>query len=651
MFRSEQAAVVPHPVYCRYSLNGATTTANEYSGDHRRTREHLARAAKVWLSVTSDCGEILGYGMEGCVVKIGGLVVKRFYPDAVTADDMTRLADYSRKLKGRLPLFEWSVDAANLISCRYDWAPLDLIGNHVPANELQSFLLDFARAGVVASNIKRENLRLDTGRLIYIDIGRDLHNFTPSFFLESAARLYAICILRLPDGDLARRLSYQKQHESLSQLEGFDDFYRDLVAQLYPMVRLFESAPCAVAAAPDVTLMIKACPQDHASLTEQVAHIVAQLARPRLFSKIVLAIDPLRGSYLRQYAEGDIQTLLENASDLCSDGVVDAVWVAPQDPTLIEESLARWFGISGIRETHTHGGAPVFSQLWAFDQVTTRYLLQCDVDVLIGRKDYTHDYLSEMLAAIQQEQTWCVGFNIPKRDVGFAPYESRPEGFVPEIRLGLLDLQKIRERLPLPNMSSEGHILKMWHRSMEDAQRVSGMQSVRGGDARTFYVHPLNDIKRTIDLELVRDLIGQGHYPLVQAEKWDLVFDANWCYRGRPESIVFLLKGRNTPKDKLQRCLDSLRAQTDQVFGVILIDDASESVFSWLLDEYLGSMRERTTLVRRRTRKGYIPNFLLASQLCTNQETLIAVLDQDDALMNTGVVTSLKRAVNRWLSR
>lgn len=644
MFKSEHAAVVPYPVYCRYTLKGATTTRNQRNGAHRRTREFLARAAKVWLAATTDADEILGYGMEGCVLKIGGTVVKRFYPGAMTPEEMTRLADCVRKLKGRMPLFDWSTDEAGSLSCQYEWSPLDLIGSHVPAQELQSFLLDFARAGIVASNIKRENLRLDAGRLMYIDIGGDIRRFSPSFFLDSAARLYAIGVLNFPDGELVRRQSYQKQHESLSQLEGFDDFYRDLVVQLYPMVQLPVDTPFVARPAPDVTLMIKACPQDHAGLTEQVAHIVAQLSRPRTFSKIVLAIDPHVGSYLRQYADGDLHALLENAEHLRATGIVDAVGTAPQDIAQIERLFSRWFDISGIRATHTSGGAPIFSQLWAFEQVSTRYVLQCDLDVLIGRKDWTHDYLSEMLAAIQHEQTWCVGFNIPKRHAGFSPYASRAQGFAPEIRLGLLDLHKIRERLPLPNTSFEGRIVKMWHRSMEDAQRTSGMQSVRGGDDRTFYVHPLNENKETLDIELVRDLIGQGRYPLVQAEMWDLVCDAPWRYPRRTENIVFLLKGRNTQKEKLRRCLDSLRAQVDQDFGVIFIDDASEPLFSWSLDEYLGSLSERTTLVRRRTHKGYIPNFLLASRLCLSQDTLIAVLDQDDVLMSTEVVTSLKLA-------
>jgi hypothetical protein len=89
-----------------------------------------------------------------------------------------------------------------------------------------------------------------------------------------------------------------------------------------------------------------------------------------------------------------------------------------------------------------------------------------------------------------------------------------------------------------------------------------------------------------------------------------------------------------------------LKSQTDQEFGVILIDDASDTRHSSSIGDLLGELRPRTTLVRRETRRGYIPNFLLASKLCEVGSTLIVVLDQDDVLMTVNVVTALKNAVN-----
>ena len=639
-FKADEAAIVPYPVYCHYSLYGQTSTKNEKTGAHRRVREELAIASRTWLASGSESGELLGFGMEGCVWRRGKYVVKQFY----SYIELAQLAQASRSTKGRIPVFHHFISGQGTTFCQYPDQPFEMVGTNIPLNEVHGFLLDLAQAGLVASNIKRENLRNSAGRLTYIDIGRDIHSYTPSRFLDSAARLYALGILGWADGELRRRNSTKQQHEALAELDGFCSFYNSLVSELYPLAALPKVPPPKVLMARDVTLLVKACPQDHATFREQVAHIVFQLSTPRHFGKIVVVIDPFEGEYLRQYTTGNLQVLLNSVEELKASGVIDAVWIAPENTDLVETTYAKWFAINGIKATHTHSGAPLFAQLWAFGQISTRFVLQADLDVLIGRKDHEHDFLLEMLEAVSHPKVWCVGFNIPQKLEGFRPYTSRPTGFVPEIRLGLLDLQKILANLPLPNSICQGQLQMMWHRSMEEAQRACGMETVRGGDDRSFYVHPRNETKRVSNLEVERDLIAQGLYPVHQGEKWDLSMESQWQYPKRSENLVFLLKGRDTRLDKLIRCLESLRQQSDQDFGVILIDDASSSQHSWLLSHHLGSLKLKTTLVRKRVRQGYIPNFLLASELCIYPETLIAVLDQDDALMNTNVVSALKIA-------
>lgn len=643
-FRANEAAIVPYPLYCHYSLRGQTTKNNEKIGAHRRVREELASASRTWLASCSEQGEFLGFGMEGCVWRQGEFIAKLYYPYAAQKIDFIALAKASIDAKGRIPDFQHFIADSGATFCRYRDQAFESVGTKIPLAEVKGFLLDLAQANLVASNIKRENLRFSAGHLIYIDIGQDIQPYTPSRFLDSAARLYAIGVLGWPDGELARRNSPQRQHDALAELNGFADFYDDLVRKQHPLSALPASFDSNTELASEVTLLIKACPQDHASFREQVAHIVFQLSRPRRFAKVVVTIDPFVGEYLRQYSTGNLQAVLDCAEELKLSGTIDAVWVAPTDTRLIETTYTKWFAIDGVTATHTLSGAPLFSQLWAFDQISTRYVLQADLDVLIGRKDHDHDFLHEMLEAVSHHNVWCVGFNISKKIEGFRRYESRISGFVPEIRLGLLDLQKISANLPLPNSTRQGQLEKMWHRSMEDAQRTYGLATVRGGDDRSFYVHPKNETKRVTNLEIERDLIAQGLYPAHQAEKWDLFFESDWQYPKRPEKLVFLLKGRDTPLAKLIRCLESLKHQHDQDFGVILIDDASAPAHSWLLNHYLKSLRPRTTLVRRRVRQGYIPNFILASDLCIYPNTLIAVLDQDDALMNRHVVSALKQA-------
>ncbi len=398
-FRADEAAILPYPVYCHYSLRGQTTTNNEKIGAHRHVREELASASRTWLSSRSEPGEFLGFGMEGCVWRQGEYVVKLFYRHTAKQTDIAQLTQASISAKGRIPVFHHSISESGATFCRYRDQPLETIGSNISLEEVRGFLLDLAQAGLVASNIKRENLRFSTGRLTYIDIGRDIQPYAPSRFLDSAARLYALGILGWPDGELARRNSTKRQHEALAELDDFAAFYDGLVRELHPLAALPNNPSTYPLVANDVTLLIKACPQDHATFREQVAHIVFQLSAPRRFAKVVVAIDPFVGAYLRQYTMGDLHALLDSADELKTSGVIDAVWVAPEDTELIEATYTKWFSINEITATHTASGAPLFAQLWAFGQVSTRFVLQADLDVLIGRKDHDHDFLQEMLEA------------------------------------------------------------------------------------------------------------------------------------------------------------------------------------------------------------------------------------------------------------
>jgi hypothetical protein len=143
---------------------------------------------------------------------------------------------------------------------------------------------------------------------------------------------------------------------------------------------------------------------------------------------------------------------------------------------------------------------------------------------------------------------------------------------------------------------------------------------------------------------LVRDLIGQGRLPRFQLGAWDVQGGADdWSYDRRSEDIVFLLKGRNTPEERLRRCFASLLMQDSQEFGLVVIDDASDAANPALLPHYLGPLMRRATVIRRPFPHGRIPNFITAiREVCTNPETLVVVLDLDDALMHRSVVSRLR---------
>jgi hypothetical protein len=337
--------------------------------------------------------------------------------------------------------------------------------------------------------------------------------------------------------------------------------------------------------------------------------------------------------------------LLCVAERLSDEGLIDEVWVAPKSGAQAAEVSARWFAAEQVFATHTDSGAPLVPQIWAFERIDTPFVLQLDVDLLIGGTDLHHDVIADMKRACVEESVWCVGFNIPRSQDGFSPYVGTPAQFAPEVRCGLLNLDRIKRLRPFPNPVSHGRFTLMWHQSLKLAQLRLGMRSVRGGDSRTFYVHPRNEDKHSPSIDLARDRIGQGRVPRAQLDKWDLVPSSDWQPNPRGEDIIFLLFGRETPPDKLERCLSSLRRQSSQDFGVILIDDAGSPVQTASLPYRLGSLADRTTLIRRARRAGYLENFREAVKaICVNPDAMLVVLDQDDALMRDDVILRLREA-------
>lgn len=651
-FHPDKGVVVPTPVYAVYSLGGSTTQHNRRSAQWALQRERLVVAVRNWMEALQNSRVILGAGQEGIVWRDGDLVRKRFYPWAMDAEVAVRLRALCDAVgeDGPIPPADWIVESKGGFQCHYPWIEATEFSSTLPVHIVTHFLRQLHQYGFVTSNIKRSNFRvLKDGRLHYIDVGKDIVPFTPSRFLDAAARLYSIAILGNSDHELARRTSMLHPHEALEHLVGFAPFYRSLVDNLFPQLRLIRgnTGQPQAQSARHVTLLIKACPQDAVLLEDQVQHIITQLSYPRRAGTIVLAIDPYVGPYLRQFAAGDLDRVRATAAELKLKGVVDEVWYSPNDRAEIHATYASWFGNRTVLETHTTSGAPLFPQLWAFDQVSTRYVLQCDVDVLIGRKDFHHDFLADMLQAAQPEDVLGVGFNIPQAIEGFNPYQAEPGNFVPEIRFGLFDLEKLKGLLPMANPVREGRFEWMWHRAVHSRQQQTGMRCVRGGDSRSFYIHPRNEDKAHGSLTMWRDLITQGIVPELQEGKWDLLPVAEWCYPVRTEPLVFLMKGRETGYARLKRSIDSLRMQEDQRFGIIVIDDGSGFEETWSIPELLGPLRERTTLICRGGRHGYIRNFIEAVEvICQNDDTLVVTLDLDDALMSSWVSTRLLNAID-----
>lgn len=643
----ERGAIVKDQFYADYSLDGCLSTANRHTEKYILRRRRLFDVARAWVGAHACLFEYLGHGQEGVVLRHGQQIEKHFYPGALVDGKVAWLRDTLSNGTPHLPQPRWELAGKQWI-CRYrDYGSLP--ADTFTLDQAAEFLAFCLRRNIVCRNIKRTNFRIDpSGNLIMIDVGNDIIPMDASVFRDSAARLYAIAALNWPDAELARRKSFDRQEEILARLPGFSEFYAGALKRhaenLWAVVQ--EYSVTQLHSADDVTLLIKACAMDTSCLAAQVQLICSHLSRPREFHEVILLIDPYEGPFLRQHCLGDLSKLKDTAQILLDSGGIDQVLVAPNNENEVRQINIRWFGLD-CAQTHNVKGVPVTPQIWAFDQISTRYVLQCDVDVLIGRRDQAHDFLQDMLEAASTKDVTGVAFNIPQPDGQLTSYDAPKGAYVPEVRCGLLDLDRIGSYRPLPNTVEEGHLALTWYRSLEQYQQIHGLRTVRGGDTRTFYIHPPNTTKSNpAGIARVRDLLGQGLVPEIQQGAWDLTENLEeWVYPRRDEDIVFLLKGRDTPKPKVLRCLASLRGQEDQDFGVIVIDDASQNVDPTQLPCFLNELRPRTTLIRRSKNVGRMPNFCEAiSEICTNPETLVVILDLDDALMARSAVGRLRQA-------
>ncbi|WP_341580968.1 glycosyltransferase family 2 protein [Marinobacter metalliresistant] len=637
---------VSDPLFCIYSLGGTDTTQNKQAGVWQNQRRRLAYFLQRLNLLKNTHPEILGYGMEGIVWREGDRIIKEFYPWAMSDSDVERLEGLLAGPPPSISRVSWA-KRQDTWQCSSPRSQTRAIETYIPRDSIFKFLVELYESGICALNIKRDNLRLDDDdNLHYIDIGKDICRLSSSGFLDMAGRLYSIGILGNDDEELVRRMSWRTQEESLQQVPGFQEFYQQIIEHLH--VRPIEQTPLfrPVKEYGHVTLLIKACAQDADGFYEQISHIVYQLTFPAKFAQVLVLIDHYPGPFLRQYAEPNLQLLIEQTRQLKETGVIDGWLAPPTDESTIQRTYKKWFNNGEIVQTHTINNAPLYPQIWAFSELDTRYVLQCDCDVLVGRKDWHHDYLADMLEALNPDSVLAVGFNIPKQTDRFLDYFGEPGQFAPEVRFGLLDLHSVESHLPIENPIEEARFKLTWHRAIQKYQRSSQSSTcVRGGDPASFYIHPQNSDKAALQSGVIRDLISQGVVPNHQLEQFDLIPQPQWLYPERNESVIFLLKGRHTPNEKLRRCLDSLARQSQQGFGLIVIDDSSGFQETWHYPMMLAQFEGRCTLVRRAEHHGRMPNFLLAiNEICARADSLVVVLDQDDFLMQDDVVAQLLEA-------
>ena len=153
-----------------------------------------------------------------------------------------------------------------------------------------------------------------------------------------------------------------------------------------------------------------------------------------------------------------------------------------------------------------------------FEACWTRYVLHADVDVMVGRRERGHDYLADMLAPIAGDpKALTVAFNIAMdHDRPYTGSGASGAWRVEVPRAGMIDRVRLRDACPLPNRLDGDCLALPWGRALDHAAAQGNGRSLRGGDRRTFYVHPPNARKGdTSQWLVVLDGIEHGVAPRV----------------------------------------------------------------------------------------------------------------------------------------
>ncbi|WP_050415240.1 glycosyltransferase [Azoarcus sp. CIB] len=400
----------------------------------------------------------------------------------------------------------------------------------------------------------------------------------------------------------------------------------------------------------DCTLLIKACAMETDMLATRVRHLVEQLESPRAFYEVILVLDSRKNDFLRQYTDGSLVGLRAQAAVLQAQGWVDRVVIAPVDAKTCSELAAKWIGYAHPG-THADNGAPLAAILAGFEACQTPYLLQTDLDVIVARRDPKHDYLSDMVRAVDSDpMAVTVAFNIAH--VTDLPYTGAgPAGpWRVEVRIAMLQMQRLRALLPLVPSCPDNSSVPAWHRALDRVVKRGLAHSLRGGNHRTFFVHPTNERKSDlVDLARIASRVATGSVPSFQLDAVDLQGTVEqWLQPTRFERFVFIIAGRNVEPGRFRRCLESVQRQACSDWGAVVIDDASCPAWGEVQRRLCSGIGDRVSFVCNPVRRGLLANTVDAIRIhCGHPDSVIITLDADDCLVGTNVLDILAAEYDR----
>lgn len=386
-----------------------------------------------------------------------------------------------------------------------------------------------------------------------------------------------------------------------------------------------------------VSLMITASPMEWRTIGFQIRHIVGQLEGPEKFIEKYVTTDHATKDFARQYDTANLEAFDLELEKLRSDGVIDFVIHAPENPVSKETIAEQWFG-QKCTESRCANGQPVLTILDGFNHANSRYLLQMNSDVIISRDGTDKSFLKEMINVLHDNKNAVtVSFPIPNREKNIFTSGNGSAKWRTEVRNCMLDMERFISLCPLPNSLNNNSILEYpWHRALDLKLKMDPGDSYRGSTGNACFVHVPNSKKKDINFWYNAVKYHENHSPRNEQIGFvDLnAMQIQDVVETRDEEMIVIVKGRDIPIPKIRRCLKSILEQDFQEFSVLYIDAASNNGSDDYM-QYIGKelFPGRITLFRNYFPLTSMENlFIGIRKICTNPQSIIVLLDADDAL-------------------
>lgn len=663
-------------LYCIYSLDGLSTKNNKNDNCYLQSRIELYKSYRQFnalnklLFYQNRDYIYIGEGLEGVVFTDGKKVYKIF--DCANDRNILFLKTIVSKFKNSIHLYniENIIDVPNGYILIYPFEKSNPIQDKLNRQEMISFLVEMWQYKIILKNIKPSNFIRVNGILKLTDY--ELESYTDNLFLNMCVRAFIYIKYHDRGAAFISKLCRSAINNfNLPDLVGVQDFVNTIFSTIifnesksvftgienigikniclndknwFDYTSEIRKDPIEESFRENVSLIIKTCPQDYETIYANVRHIIKQLNTPDTFYEKIIAVDPQEKGFLRQYTnKGTLDNLMYQINRLIDDGIVDRYVIIPSDE--VADINKRWFGIA-TTETHSEKGAPITPQLYAFEQAKGKYIFQMDSDVIIVRKDLKHSYLEDMVSEMEKnERVVSVGFNICQ-DTDYKPYFGFENGgFVPEVRMGLFHKQRLFSLRPLPNKLDEsGKFELSWFRSLHQKQKETNFCSIRGGDSRSFFIHPQNYRKTNSDVwTTILDRAESGYVPECQKNEFDCAGSYyDWTIPKRQEKLVIICLVRNIENSRFLKMFCSIISQSYKDWGMVIIDDASDNGLTDFIDKLVSSFKHKITFIKNRVWQGGTANTYKAIHyFVSNPQAVIMTIDGDDAIIGNTVFETI----------